>query len=265
MTLKSKIFKLITLSLMAVGINLAVAQTPVVLENVTTISNESSLGLTSFQSAQNSNLNTELYFGKHSTSLDHGLNKYKFNGEYFYGKTGEQLTARNWLAGLRYDRSLEKDWSVFFGENVEGNKFLSYSIRSNTDLGSKYFLESRDNDQDLKYVFVEGGYRLTYEDRVSQAGSTFTANSTSHKGRAASEASYLWTESFSTKFSIEYLKTFGNDHRRQVNAELGAINKLSKVLSFKASYLYNYDSSLRDQGFAYNASKTLAVSLVANY
>ena len=169
------------------------------------------------------------------------------------------------MTALRYDRSLEKDWSIFFGENLEGDKFLSYSLRSNTDLGSKYFLYSKDNDQDLRYLFLEGGYRLTYEDRVSQPGSTFKANSTSHKGRAGSEASYLWTESFSTKFSIEYLKTFENDHRRQVNAELGAINKLSKVLSFKASYLYNYDSSLRDQGFAYNASKTLAVSLVANY
>jgi hypothetical protein len=234
-------------------------------ESTRTITNESSLGLTSFRSAQNSNLDTELYFGKHLSELKRSQDKWGLKGEYFYGKTGDQLTARSWLAGLRYDRILSPIWSLFAAENVEGNRFLSFVLRSNTDLGAKYFVYEKSDDKDLNYWLAEAGYRLTYEDRISQAGSTFAANSTSSKGRLATEASYLWTESFSNKLTVEYLKTIGNDYREQVNAEIAAINKLSAILSFKASYLYNYDDTLKDQGFAYNASKTLAVSLIANY
>jgi len=136
--------------------------------NSLVIKNESSLGMTSFKSAQSQALDTELFFGKHLSEAQKGNNKYSLFGNYFYGKTGNELTARSWMGGFRYDRFINPDLSFFAAETLDGNRFLSFVLRSNTDIGSKYYWSAKNDDKDATFALIEGGYRITYEDRTSQ-------------------------------------------------------------------------------------------------
>ncbi len=224
--------------------------------------NESEAGLTSTQSAQSAALDTNLYYGKHKTTFEKGSNTLSVLGNYFYGKQGNNLNARSWIAGFKWDKAYSNVLKAFLAETVEGNRFMGYTLRSNTDIGAKYFIQTQDDPKDLDYFFVELGYRLSYEDLTNNATG---ANSTSNQGRAFSEYSKAWNTAFSTKLWVEYIKTFGNDNRDMLNSELSGLTKVSDLLSMKASYLVRYDDTLKDKGFERNTTTMLMVALIANY
>lgn len=139
---------------------------------------------------------------------------------------------------------------------------MGYVLRSNTDIGAKYFFSAQENPKDLDYFFAELGYRLSYEDLTTNPTN---ANSTSNQARAYTEYSKAWTATFSTKLWVEYIKTLGNDNREMINTELSAIAQMSDLLSMKASYLVRYDDTLKDKGFERNVNNVLMIALIANY
>lgn len=224
--------------------------------------NESEAGLSSSKSAQSSSLDSTLYYGKHKSTVQKGLNTYSAFGDYFYGKQGDQLNTRNWMTGFQYDHAFSDRFKGFLAETLQGNRFMGFVLRSNTDLGGKYFFLTQEDPKDLDYFFAELGYRLSYEDLTNNSTG---ANSTSNQGRAYTEFSKAWTATFSTKLWVEYIKTFGNDNRDMVNTELSALTKMSDLLSMKASYLVRYDDTLKDKGFERTTTNILMVALIANY
>lgn len=225
-------------------------------------SNESELGLTSTQPAGSSSDDTDLYFGKHKTIVSIDKNTFTVQGQYFYGKQGEELTSRNWMGSIQWDRTFTEKLKGFLAEKLEGDRFMGYVLRSNTDIGGRYYFITQEEPKDLDYFFAEAGYRLTYEDyTVDQPN----VNSTSHVGRLYSEYSKPWTSTFSTKLWVEYLKTIGNDNRNQYNAELSALSKMSDLLTMKASYLVKFDDTLKDKDLERNTTRVMMISLIANY
>lgn len=224
--------------------------------------NESEVGITSTQSANSSSEDTDLYFAKHKTAVEMGKNTFTAQGNYFYGKKGDEITARNWMGNLKWDRSFSERFKGFIAETLEGDRFMGYVLRSSTDLGGRYYFSMQEEPKDLDYFFAEAGYRLTYEDYTVRTANT---NSTSSQARIFSEYSKPWTATFSTKLWIEYLKTLGNDSRDQYNAELSGLTKMSDLLTMKASYLVKFDDTLKDKGLERNTTKVLMVSLIANY
>lgn len=224
--------------------------------------NESEAGLTSTQSAQSAALDTNLYFGKHKSIIQNGSNTFSLMGNYFYGKQGNNLNARSWMAGFKWDKAFNSNLKAFLAETVEGNRFMGYTLRSNTDVGAKYFFLTQEDPKDLDYLFSELGYRLSYEDLTNNRTG---ANSTSNQARAYTEYSKAWTTTFSTKLWAEYIKTLGNDNRDMLNSEVSALTKMSDLLSMKASYLVRYDDTLKDKGFERNTTTMLMVALIANY
>lgn len=223
---------------------------------------ESELGLMSTQSANSSSEDTDLYFGKHKSIVAFDKNTLTANGQYFYGKKGDQITSRNWMGALQWDRTFSERFKGFLAEKLEGDRFMGYVLRSNTDIGGRYYFSIQEEPKDLDYFFAEAGYRLTYEDYTTNLPNT---NSTSHVARIYSEYSKPWADSFSTKLWIEYLKTIGNDNRDQYNAELSALNKMSDLLTLKGSYLVKFDDTLKDKGLEKNTTKVMMISLIANY
>ncbi len=224
--------------------------------------NESEAGLSSSKSAESSSLDSNLYYGKHKSTVEVGVNTYSAFGNYFYGKQGDQLNTRNWMAGAKWDRAFSDRLKGFLAETLEGNRFMGYVLRSNTDIGAKYYFSVQEDPKDLDYFFAELGYRLSYEDlTVNPTG----ANSTSNQARAYSEYSKAWTATFSTKLWAEYIKTIGNDNKDMINTELSALTKMSDILAMKASYLLKYDDTLKDKGFERNTTSMLMVALIANY
>ena len=231
-------------------------------EVTTKWANESEAGLTSTQSAQSAALDTNLYFGKHKSTVEKGSNTFSAMGNYFYGKQGNELNARSWMAGFKWDKAYNANLKAFLAETVEGNRFMGYTLRSNTDIGAKYFFLTQEDPKDLDYLFSELGYRLSYEDLTNNLTG---ANSTSNQGRTYVEYSKAWTTTFSTKLWAEYIKTFSNDNRDMINSEVSALTKMSDLLSMKASYLVRYDDTLKDKNFERNTTTMLMVALIANY
>lgn len=224
--------------------------------------NESEAGLSSSKSAQSSDLNTNLYYGKHKSMMELGVNTYSVLGNYYYGKQGDEVNTRNWMAGFKWDRSFNERFKGFLAETLEGNRFMGYVLRSNTDIGAKYYFSVQEDPKDLDYFFTEAGYRLSYEDLTNNPTN---ANSTSNQVRIYSEYSKPWTATFTTKLWVEYIKTIGNDNRDMINTELSAQTKMSNLLSMKASYLVRYDDTLKDKGFERNTTSLLMLALIANY
>ena len=224
--------------------------------------NESEAGLSSIKSAQSSGLDTDLYYGKHKSDVSRGINSYSAFGNYYYGKQGSDLNTRNWAAGLKWGRSFSERLKGFLSETLEGNRFMGYVLRSNTDLGARYYFSTQEDPKDLDYFFAELGYRLSYEDLTTN---TTDARSTNNQARAYTEYSKPWTATFSTKFWFEYIKTLGNDNRDMFNTEISASTKMSDLLSMKASYLVRYDDTLKDKGFERNTTNVMMLALIANY
>jgi hypothetical protein len=91
--------------------------------------NESEAGLSSSKSAQSAALDSTLYYGKHKSTVEMGVNTYSAFGNYFYGKQGDQLNTRNWMAGFKWDRAFNDRLKGFLAETLEGNRFMGYVLK----------------------------------------------------------------------------------------------------------------------------------------
>lgn len=225
----------------------------------TNLKNETELGLTDVSG----NAQATTFHAKHQSIYNMDLNVFSLKGQYFYGEANDELSVRNWNVILRYDRVLSDRFSLFASEGVEGNKFAGYVWRSNTDVGAKYFIMPKANKDSLDYFFTEFGYRLSDEERVS--GVTTDANTISHQSRLYAEYSKACNQNFSFKTLAEWIKTYGNDNRNQVNAEFSANSKMSDMLTMKLAYNVRYDDTLKERGLQESTDKILTVAVIANY
>lgn len=176
------------------------------------------------------NSDTQTYSLKQATGYEWEANKTKLTASYLLGKTSGIETANKWDLGIRYDRVVTGNLSVFLGYQLDSNRFAGTDLRHTVDLGGKYQWVKTD----MTELLSELGYRMTAEN--------FTNDSklTSHMTRLYTEWKQNWNKSVTSKLWAEYLQSYTNtdDYRFNLEPSLSVI--LTDILSLKLAYLVNY-------------------------
>lgn len=166
----------------------------------------------------------------------------------------KEETARNWEAGLRYERALTDWFSVFAGHKAESDIFNGYIQRDSSDLGLKYYLTQNENNT----WFVEAGYR--YQKLYTTANELTYSN----MGRIYSEYARKLDQTLSFKYWIEYLPNFSDSEAYLVNTEASLNVMINQIFSLKLAYLLQYQNVMPAGSDTYT-TKTSTVNLVAKF
>lgn len=174
-------------------------------------------------------------------------------GRYLQTQANGVESARNWEAGLRYDRLLTETVSVYLGQKAESDTFAGFVQRDSTDLGAKYTLL---NDESYKWFF-EAGYRYTK--------THFTTGNPNHSNFARLYTEFVRTLSkeLAFKYWLEYLPNFTESEAYLANTEASLNVMLSQTFSLKISYLLKYQNIGPVGG--QRVDTTYTTSLVANF
>lgn len=177
-------------------------------------------------------------------------------GGFLYGQSSGEESANNWSIGLRYDRFITPDFTVFGGYSVDSDLFASINLRNNIDAGAKYYFW---NSSKKEYALAELGYRLTLLDPVGGLES-----STQHFTRSYIEYSKMLTPTMRLKTWVEYLPSISDSGDHQINFEPSLSFSIDANFSLKLSYLGKYDSqpaAEENKSFDY----TYSTSLIAKF
>lgn len=214
-----------------------------------TLKNESEAGVVI--TGGNSQVSTISF--KQLNSYQWSSNTAKFNGGYLRSSTAGTETALRWNGGLRYERALSDNYSLFAGQGVESDKFQNLLQRYTTDLGGKYIFIKK---EELNW-FAEAGYRFQRDNYVS-----FFKNF--NYARIYTEAVKAFNKSVSAKLWVEYLPNITTWQDYQINGELSLSAVLSEVFSLKTGYLLRFDN-MPAPGVAFKTDSTFTTALVAKY
>lgn len=153
----------------------------------------------------------------------------RFDGRFLRTSSDGNESAKNWLLGLRYERTLVDQLSGYLGQNVESDRFAGFVQRYNTDAGAKYYFLK----EEIRYLFGESGYRHSIENR-------FTGQLTQSLLRFYVESGRNWTKTFSSRVGLEYLPnlTIASDY--QLNLDLSSSAAINDIFALKVGYLTRY-------------------------
>lgn len=217
--------------------------------------NESQVGIV----RTTGNTDTESYRVRQTVIYNSGDNSIKLKGSFLNATsklqtTGEEReTAKKWESDLRYERRIDRRWSVLTGYLLESNKFAGYRQRHNSDIGLKYFLLRKPRFN----IFLEAGYRYVHENSVDNS------RDYNNTGRIYSEANYQLN--FANKASLwgEYIPNLDNGDDYLINYEASVTSALTDSFSLKVAFLSNFDNSPAAK--KKKEDTTLTTSLVATF
>lgn len=161
------------------------------------------------------------------------INRFVFKGSYLQTKSIGVLSAKAWSLGLRYERELDKKFSLFLGQIVESDIFAGHKQRYSTDLGGKYNILHQDENWDW---IVEAGYRYMVENLVTGEHKKY------HQARLYTEVLKIWSPTASSKYWVEYIPNFTRSEDWLFNTELSTTVALTSIFSLKTAYLLKYDN-----------------------
>jgi putative salt-induced outer membrane protein len=201
------------------------------------------------------NNDIETYNAKTSNRFDQERYNITFGGYYTLVKPFQKESARNWNVFTKYGQVIDRKLSAFIQELVEGNKFIGFDQRNNTDIGLSYDLINTDK----KKSRVELGYRYTHEELVADV-----PDNMDQKGRLYIEQSQEINQLVWYKIWIEYLPNFTTHEDYMINFEPSLLVTLSKNLSLKTSYFGRYDNQPANDFLQY-MDTTYMTSLLARF
>lgn len=175
---------------------------------------------------------SESYNAKAKTVYTQEANIYSAAGRYLRTNSNGIESARNWEAGLRYERSLSEHFGIFIGQKAESDVFNGYIQRDSTDAGLKYTILK---EEDLNW-FVEAGYR--YQKILPTSGDITHGN----LGRIYTEVNKSLDKSLSFKYWAEYLPNFTKTDAYLANTEASMNVMVNAVFSLKFAYLLQYQN-----------------------
>ncbi len=214
------------------------------------LTNESELGIASV----NGNTKAQTYNAKQLNTYKWDTNEFSFKANYLNSKANGSETANYLMSGLRYDKELSSQFSIFVGETFEKDKFAGIYKRLITDAGGKYrFIKT-----DVESLFSELGYRYMHEDRNDNSSAY------SQYVRAYAEWSRQWNSNFSTKYWVEILPNLTTKNDWQLNTELSIYSMLTNIFSIKSGLLLRYDH-LPAPGIVHKSDTLFTTSLVAKF
>lgn len=213
------------------------------------ISNESEVSYVS----QSGNSDQKTFSGE--TKTIYSLKKWEFSlgGMYTYGESFEIRNAENWNVEARSSYKLGKVYKVFAGELVEANRFAGVKRRYNHDLGTEIRLYKSKNAS----AKMEVGYRYTSEKRTDYE------ERKDSKGRAFLSANRQITKTLKGTTTFEYLPNFTESEDYQMNWDSNLSFFISKILSLKMSYLWQFDNQPTTGKTEYD--RITKTSLVASF
>lgn len=178
------------------------------------------------------NSETESASAKQKTVYTLDSNIYTGTARYLSSKTSGTETARNWDAGLRYERTLSETWGAFVAYLIEADSYSGFVQRNSTDLGGKYILIKNDS---LAWI-AEAGLRN------SDTYTTFGEHVYTNYGRLYTDYKHKLNESVSFGLWAEYLPNFKDSDAYLANGEASVTSILSQVFSLKVAYLGKYQN-----------------------
>ncbi len=162
--------------------------------------------------------------------------------------------ALQWGAGLKYERLLEEQFSLFAGQLLESNIYQSILQRYATDAGGKYYLQKREKEW---MSFMELGYRYTRENYPSSFQNL-------HFARLYAEIEKYWFSNTSGKVGFEYLPNFSRWKGYQWNSVISVTGALSEFFSLKTSFEIRYNNE-PPVGVKSNMDRLFTTALVAKF
>ncbi len=213
--------------------------------------NESELGST----IVSGNSSSETYNAAQKTNYMIDGNLFKASARYLQSRANGVESARNWDAGLRYERSLNEKTSIFVAHELESDIFSGYVQRNSYDIGLKYFFaQSPDTNWS-----AELGYRNSFTQYV-----TPTPNAQSNYLRLYSEVSQIISDGITAKLWAEYLPSLTDNNDYLINGEPSVSIMLNHSLSLKAADLFKYHNILPTT-FTKRLDSFFTLSLVAKF
>lgn len=155
---------------------------------------------------------------------------------------------------MRYDRSFNVIFSIFTSELVESNRFLGFSRRYNTDVGTKYvFYLSKKNKS-----FFEVGHHYTLEKKMEQREMEKDS-----KARLFVESKYLFNKNSTGKLWVEYLYNFTEPKDAFASTEASMTVAITDMFSTKLAYKWLRDNDPEPGNSKYDYVYT--TSLIASF
>ncbi|MEN0059844.1 MAG: DUF481 domain-containing protein [Bdellovibrio sp.] len=199
------------------------------------------------------NNDSESYNAKAKLIYTADSNVYTAAGRYLKTDSAGTESARNWEAGVRYERELNNYLGVFVGQKAESDVYNGYTQRDSTDAGLKYSVIKSD---EMNWFF-ETGYR--YQKTLATTGDVTHDN----LGRLYTEYNQAIDKTLSFKYWIEYLPNFTENEAYLTNTEASLNIMLNSVFSLKLAYLLQYQN-LPVAGGEYTTTTT-TMNLVAKF
>lgn len=184
-------------------------------------------------------------------------NNFKLTGHYFYGKSDQKLTARNWNLHLGYERSFNHLFSQFYGAGFEGDKFSGFVLRKNGDAGGKYYFIKKEKIT----LSNELGYRYQLEKRVPGIS---PHKLETHFVRDYFQYENKMMDNFFVRLGLEGLYDLKNSKNYRIKGTPSLIFILTDHLSVKLSYEGKYQNLPTIEGNKKYDSLFMS-SLVANF
>lgn len=207
------------------------------------------------------NSNSETYGAK--TSNTWTLTEYDLTtvfGKYIRATTAGVESNKSWEAGLRYERVFIKDvFNGFIQHKAEHDPYNGIFVqRDSTDIGGKYFFVKSD---ELTWLAELG---LRHSETYSGLNpAPDTSKDAANFARVYTEASYKFNATTSGKFWVEHLPNLKDSQASLTNAEASLSVAMTDILSFKTSYLVNYNQAVAAP--AKKETSTWTTALVAKY
>lgn len=180
-------------------------------------------------------------------------NTVKFFGDFLTASNRGVRSAYNWDLGARYERELNDEFHVFFGEKVDSDIYQNVLQRYSTDIGAKYFFKKTEG---FKW-FSEAGYRFSREN-YPYGFKNFNFI------RLYNEMELTFTKTNSLKWWAEYLPNITESAAYQFNTEISLSAALSEIFAVKSAYLIKYYNA-PPIGTAYRTDTAFTTSLVAKF
>jgi len=197
---------------------------------------------------------SESYSAQAKGTYTQDKNIYGLFGHYIQVEANGVESARNWDAGVRYDRELNEYLGVYLGQKSESDIYSGYVQRDSTDVGAKYFLIK---GQSFNWT-LEAGYRYAKTLPLLR-GSLYESF-----GRLYTEVDEDLSKTLSFKYWAEYLPNFTHNEAYQCNTEASLNVMLTQIFSLKLAYLLQYQNVPPSGGVKY-ATTTSTMNLVAKY
>ncbi|MFA5584429.1 MAG: DUF481 domain-containing protein [Bacteriovoracaceae bacterium] len=200
------------------------------------------------------NSKVETYLVKTLNKYLDGKNTHQLSGQYTYGESRDEVSAREWNANYKFDRVWTDHFGFYVGEVVEGYRFQGIKARYNSDAGLKYYFTKSEK----RNIFTEVGYRYTIEDQY------YSETAYENKGRVFVEINDKPNNNFSYRIWAEYLPNFSRSNDYLFIHEASLTSILTSRFSLKFAWKGIYDQEPVIEGNK-NYDFTYTTSLVARF